>query len=48
VVARLTPEAFARLIERIATGEVEPPEPSAGAARGRPMSPPRGGDRPKA
>jgi hypothetical protein len=47
VVARLTPEAFARLIERIAAGDVAPPRPAAGAGRGRPMPRQRGGDGPK-
>ena len=38
VVARVTPEEFARLIERVANGEVEPAaEPPASGVRGRRM-----------
>jgi hypothetical protein len=48
VVARVTPEAFARLIERVAAGDVEPvAEAPTGGARGRPM-PRRRGGRPRA
>ena len=38
VVARVTPEEFARLIERVANGQVEPTaEPPASGVRGRRM-----------
>jgi hypothetical protein len=47
VVARVTPEAFAQLIKRIADGEVEPTAPPAPVGRGRPMPRRRGGGRPK-
>jgi len=48
VVARVTPEAFARLIERVAAGDVAPvAEAPTGGARGRPM-PRRRGGRPRA
>ena len=38
VVARLSAEDFARLIERVATDQIEPPaEPAARGGQGRPM-----------